>query len=237
MAVQDDTREKEMCALIGLREGGGRSDVDAFFDFSLNGKTIASPIELKSTTNESVSTARDVGPAHIAKWRERIWIFGFYDSHGNQLHTLLTLGPDDMEPWISKIENYIAPDFAIGERIADKLELEDVYIICGEKEEYNLDDAQRLHKRQWNRAEYQSHMDIQNGYSSSQMLEILRLRAVYLNERGSTLNNPHIPKTFFANFNDRTCNLITDDIEHIVRMTQHTIREIVIDNSALQWSR
>lgn len=69
MAVQDDRREREMCQIIGLRKGKGRSDVDAFFDFELRGKVYSAPIELKSTTSHSVSTARDVGPSHISKWR------------------------------------------------------------------------------------------------------------------------------------------------------------------------
>ena len=37
MAVQDDQREREMCQIIGLRKGEGRSDVDAFLDFEAYG--------------------------------------------------------------------------------------------------------------------------------------------------------------------------------------------------------
>ena len=58
MAVQDDSREKEMCQLLGLREGEGRSEVDAFFDFEENERVHSAPIELKSTTTGSVSTDR-----------------------------------------------------------------------------------------------------------------------------------------------------------------------------------
>ena len=104
MAVQDDRREREVCQLIGLRKGEGRSDVDAFLDFEAYGQIFSSPIELKSTTRGSVSTARDVGPGHIEKWRARIWVFGFYNDSGIELQGLLTLGPDDMEVWIGKIE-------------------------------------------------------------------------------------------------------------------------------------
>jgi hypothetical protein len=38
MAIQDDRREREMCQLIGLRRGEGRSEVDAFLDFEVSGK-------------------------------------------------------------------------------------------------------------------------------------------------------------------------------------------------------
>ena len=236
MAVQDDRREKEMCQLIGLREGEGRSEVDAFFDFEARGKAYSSPIELKSTTSYSVSTARDVGPAHIAKWRARIWVFGFYDSHGRKLQKLLTLGPNDMEDWIGKIESYIAPDLAIGKRIADKLNLEDLYIICGEKNKYSLSDAQALHKRQWSRDKYISEMDDGDGYTPSKMLEILKLRAIYLNQRGSTLNNPHIPSSYFLQFRDRMIDVTNISADEVSDATQKDIRIMTLANKELQRS-
>ena len=43
-------------------------------------------------------------------------------------------------------------------------------------------------------------MDNATGYTPLKMLEILKLRAIYLNQRGSTLNNPHIPSSFFQRF-------------------------------------
>ena len=67
MTVQDDRREVEVRDRIGLRGGETRSGVDAYFDFSDEGRRYAVPVELKSTTNRTVSTARDVGRAHIPK--------------------------------------------------------------------------------------------------------------------------------------------------------------------------
>jgi hypothetical protein len=234
MAIQDDRREREMCQLIGLRRGEGRSEVDAFLDFEVSGKIFSAPIELKSTTSNTVSTARDVGPAHIAKWRTRIWVFGFYNASGRKLQKLLTLGPNDMEDWIRKIENYIAPDLAIGTRIADKLNLEDLYIVCGEKPKYSLSDAQALQKRQWNRDKYFSEMDDDEGYTPSKMLEILKLRALYLNQRGSTLNNPRIPRSFFLRFSDRIIDVTNTSADEILDATQKEIREITLANNVLQ---
>ena len=236
MAVQDDQREREMCQLIGLRKGESRSDVDAFLDFVAPGQTFSAPIELKSTTRGSVSTARDVGPDHIAKWRARIWVFGFYDDSGIELQGLLTLGPDDMEGWIGKVESYIAPDFAIGRRIADKLSLEDLHIICGEKSKYSLSDAQALHKRQWNRDRYLSEMDDLEGYTPSKMLAILKLRARYLIQRGSTLNNPHIPRSFFSQFSDQIIDVNNSSADEISAAIQRDIRNITLANTALQWT-
>lgn len=207
MAVQDDRREAEMCRIAGLKPGENRSGVDAFCDFSEDGIRYSVPIELKSTTNYSVSTARDVGRDHITKWRSRVWIFGFYDPSGIEIRNLLVLGPREMEGWIGLVERYIGPDFAIGDRIFHRLTLEDLHIICGEKDVYSLEDAKSLHKRQWSKDRYFDEMDRENGYSPEKMLRILKLRSRYLINRGATLNNPHIPKKFFFEFRNRMMKL------------------------------
>ena len=181
-----------MRKLVGMRAGEGRSGIDACLDFVAGGRRYAVPVELKSTTVGSVSTARDVGPEHIEKWRSRVWLIGFYDSGGATLERMLALGPDEMEPWISRIESYIAPDFLIGERAAMKLGINDLHVICGEKSIYALEDAKALYKRQWSEGDYRSGMDLPDGYSPRRMLRVLRLRARYLSDRGSTLNkSPH----------------------------------------------
>ena len=187
-----------MCRLLKLKAGGTRSGVDAFLDISEDRSRYRIPLELKSTTTGSISTARDVGIDHITKWRQCVWLFGFFDKSGKILSSIACLSPSEMEPWIGKIENYIRPDFTIGERAAQRLTLEDLYIVCGEKQLYSVEDAQILHKRQWNAREYREQIDVEGGYTPLRMLEILKLRAVYLNERGSTLNNPHIPATHFS---------------------------------------
>jgi hypothetical protein len=43
-------------------------------------------------------------------------------------------------------------------------------------------------------------MDVAPGYSPDAMLEVLKGRVRYLIHRGSTLNNPHIPREFFEEF-------------------------------------
>ena len=198
MAVQDDKRERLMCRLLKLKAGGTRSGVDAFLDTSDARRHFSIPLELKSTTTGSISTARDVGMDHIAKWRQCVWLFGFFDRSGKQLSSIACLSPSEMEPWIGKIETYIRPDFMIGEQAARRLTLEDLYIVCGEKPQYSVQDAKALHKRQWSAREYTEQMDTDGGYTPDRMLEILKLRALYLNEHGSTLNNPHIPATHFS---------------------------------------
>ena len=222
-----------MREIIGLRTGEGRSGVDAYLDFTSGGRRYSVPIELKSTTVRSVSTARDVGIDHIERWRSRIWVVGFYTSDGPVLESLLTLGPDDMEPWISRIERYMAPDFMIGERIADKLEMDDLHVICGEKDIYALEDARSLYKRQWSEGRYSAEMDMPEGYDPSRMLEILRLRARYLSDRGSTLNNPHIPKRFFAALADRTVS-VTVGSDALKRRIRRSIRQTAMASTKLR---
>ncbi len=174
---------------------------------------------MKSTTTNSVSTARDVGIGHIHKWREKIWLIGYYSTEHSRgkprLVSTLCLTPDEMEPWIAQVEKYIAPDFAIGERSAARLTMQDLFVISGEKPVYSLEDAQRLYKKQWSKAEYDTAMDVMEGFSQARMLEILRQRALYLLSRGATLNNPHVPKGFLDGFLDR---LITK--EHAARIRE-----------------
>ena len=108
-----------------------------------------------------------------------------------------------MEPWIGRVERYIAPDIALAERVVRGIGLEDLHVICGEKSFYSLADAKRLYKRQWTKDRYAREQDRQAGYSPQKMLDILRLRARYLIARGSTLNNPHIPSKYWPQFDDR----------------------------------
>jgi hypothetical protein len=80
----------------------------------------------------------------------------------------------------------------------------DLFSVIGEKSHYTLQDAKALHKRQWNAAQYRAAQDITVGrnklISPAKMLEILQLRSKYIAERGATLNNPHIEKTFLKSF-------------------------------------
>lgn len=208
--------------------------MDAYFDLVVDGRGHAVPVELKSTTVGSVSTARDVGLEHIEKWRSRVWLFGFYDSSGATLERVLALGPDDMEPWISRIERYIAPDFLVDERAAMNLGTDDLNVICGEKSIYTLEDAKALYKRQWTESEYLSQMDLPGGYSPRRMLRVLRLRARYLSDRGSTLNNPHIPKRFLATFADKMVEVSRRvGSDGLRRRVGRAIRQIAVENAML----
>jgi hypothetical protein len=219
MTVQDDSREHELCNLFNLEwdPDHARGGDDAWFAIKIRGKTVRVPVEVKSTTTDSVSTARDVGLDHINRWRSKIWLIGYYSTVGfrgkPRLGPCLCLTPDEMEPWIAQVESYILPDIQIADRVSSKLSIEDLGAICGAKDRYTLTDAQALYKKQWSIEEYRGAMDMDGGYSAERMLDILRKRAHYLISRGSTLNNPHVPKRFLKTFEDQ---LITK--EHAARI-------------------
>jgi hypothetical protein len=67
-------------------------------------------------------------------------------------------------------------------------------------------------KRLASKTSFKKLANVEPGYSPEAMVEILQDRCRYLIERGSTLNNPHIPPEFFQKF-DR----ITDEHATVLR--------------------
>jgi len=161
------------------------------------------PFELKTTSKGSVTTVRDFGPDHIRKWQNMHWLFGFFT--GNSI--IYKYGnPAMMQPWIIEKEKYISTDFHLANLIPTKLTLRDLYQICGKKSTYDYKDAQSIQKKQYSKSRYIALQDVDGGYSPTRMLEILSDRAKYLIERGSTLNNPHIPARYFNGWEEITQN-------------------------------
>lgn len=208
MPVQDDERERELVRMFNLAwdPSHQRAGVDAVLDVALADRQVRFEVEVKSTTGSTVSTARDVGMEHIQKWRRKLFVIGFYSREARrpELQRCLCLTPLDMEPWISSIEKKIMIDFKLASCASRRLELDDLFEVCGEQETYSLDDAKRLHKQQWTAEEYDSALDVvvddEPRISQAKMLEILSLRSKYIAERGATLNNPHITKAHLDQF-------------------------------------
>lgn len=181
-----------MIELFKLTKDGteGRSGIDAFLE--MDGQRI--PFELKTTSKKGVTTVRDFGPNHIIKWSNKHWLIGFFTENS----IVYRYGsPEVMRPWIEEKERYIRPDFELADILPQKMLLEDLYTICGEKEIYTLEDAKYIQKKQYRKQKYEELMDLPNGYSPQRMLEILVSRANYVLRRGATLNNPHIPTEYF----------------------------------------
>jgi hypothetical protein len=204
MTVQDDQREEQLVDVFELSRPSNRkrAGLDAYLE--LDGQQV--PFEVKSTTSGAVTTVRDFGQAHLDKWKGKHWLIGVYEPNTVKLLYSLYGSPSLMEPWIREKEEYIRADRELAIHVPALIGLPTLFEILGRKSEYTIEDARRLHKRQWKVEEYRAAMDLKGGYSPERMLEILRDRARYVLQRGATLNNPHIPKTYFKEFEQITTN-------------------------------
>lgn len=198
---QDDDREEAMRQLFDLYkdENEGRDGVDAHLD--VNG--IAIPFELKTTSNGSVTTVRDFGPDHIEKWKNKHWLIGFFVKGREFYHYG---SPSMMAEWIAGKKSYIKLDFMLADLASKNLSLGDMHQVMEEKSVYTFDDAKTIQKKQYKKAKYIELQDLNNGYTPERMLEILQDRTSYLIKRGSTLNNPHIPASYFKGWVEITEN-------------------------------
>ncbi|WP_119964059.1 hypothetical protein [Simplicispira lacusdiani] len=209
MTVQDDERERELVRMFNLDwdPEHQRHGVDALLrNIEVDGRRYQFEVEVKSSTDFSIGTARDFGMEHIRRWRSMLFVLGFYSKvRGRpELQKALCLTPMDMEPWIAEKEAQILIDFRLAARAPLKLELDDLFAVVGEQVTYSIGDAKKLHKLQWSALQYEEAADMMvDGtprISPTGMLKILRLRAQYIAERGSTVNNPHVSKTFVRQF-------------------------------------
>jgi hypothetical protein len=229
MSVQDDQRERELCRLFNLEwdPAHERSGTDAYFDVDTGRGRCRVDVEVKSTTGRSVSTARDVGLDHVRKWRSMFWVIGYYAPGGAKLQTCLCLSPAQLAPWIQAVDDKIRPDYILAERASRNLTIEDLATVCGEKSAYSVADARLLHKRQWTAEQYRAAPDVRvNGVemiSPARMLEILKLRAKYIAERGATLNNPHIERGFLSQYLGSDSEVRTDQAAAIRTLARRYI--------------
>jgi hypothetical protein len=210
VAAQDDAREREMRGLFNLvrPEKFGRGDIDAVLD--LDGAAVPERLrgieihfELKSATREkpSFSTVRDFGLHYIEKWRHLHWLFGVYGAAEGEMKLQYCLygSPAQMKPWFDRMAAYIAPDVTLSEVIPALIDDGVLSAVLSESEDFDFDEANQLMKKQFSRQQYRSAADLFGGrYSREAMLVMLRKRCQYVIERGSTLNNPHIPASYFV---------------------------------------
>ncbi len=206
----------------------GRGDVDALLELkgrsipeSLRGEVVE--FELKSATGgkPTISTVRDFGLHHIAKWRRLHWLFGIYDrdARGDQVLQYCLYGsPQQMKPWFDVMATYVAPDVALAQHVPSLVTDDTLTAVLGSTSSFSFEEARRLMKNQYSREDYHRMADLPGGeYSRQAMLQMLRERCQYVIERGSTLNNPHIPARYFAGW-----ERIEED--HALRL-----RELVVD--------
>jgi hypothetical protein len=89
--------------------------------------------------------------------------------------------------------------------LPDAVTPDQVLARLGDKPVYGVDEVKAVLGRRWRRA-LSEQADISAGYTKARMLQILRERATYVLARGTTLNNPHISKSFFDGFEKITAN-------------------------------
>ena len=214
MPAQDDARENRIVDLFNLERPHNRVRHGTDAVLQIDGRTLE--FELKSVTTKggSLSTVRDFGPDHIAKWKDKHWLIAVYKN--DALAHCKYGSPAAMAPWIEEKWKYIEADFELAKYVPAALNAGMMSAVLGSKEEYSLQDARRLHKNQYSAKRYRELMDIAEidkhgrtrgvAYSPNRMLEILKDRARYIIERGSTLNNPHIPAKYFSRWEEITTN-------------------------------
>lgn len=182
-----------------------RGDIDAHLE--MDGITQPLDFELKSTTGRNISTVRDLGPDHIAKWRHLHWLFGFYDTRGEEPLHFIYASPADMRPWVDEKEAYIRPDLVLAEKVPALVTDAVLTEIVGDQQVFTAAEARSIMKMQWSAEDYADNGDmLGNLYSRSRLLHVVQQRCAYVIRRGATLNNPHVSANFFAGF-----ELITRD--------------------------
>lgn len=251
-SFQDAAREDDMRDRFKLGDSSGRGGEDAYLE--VDSKSV--PFELKSTgtPSGSVSTARDVGRQHFAKWRSRHWLFGFYRTENGTLipQRFIYASPVEMEPWIAEQEDYVMLDWALTDFAPGLLGLDALKRVFGQlKDHYSLEDAQQLLKRQkldldameptlrsllaklaepparMTSEAYRIFMDLPDGYTPPRMLLMLQERCRYLLDRGSTRNNPHITLDDLENIvvKDHPCQAVGGDFHDLPAWLRRLVRE------------
>jgi hypothetical protein len=189
--IQDNEREKELIKLFKLDQPKNRSRIGV--DGNLTVGDVVIPFEIKSTTMNDVTTARDVGLAHIRKWKTRHWLIGIYNKKA-ELQYIVYATPKHMEKWIKYIEDDIKRGLKISKMIVERIDYDMLYAIFGNKEVYSYEEAKFVFKRLFSKKQYIKLQDKPDGYSKETMLKMFRAHNWHYLKRGASLNNPKIPR-------------------------------------------
>ena len=201
-APQDDQREQEQLRIFGLRQepGSSREDNDARLDlvhFS------SQKIELKTTTKDSITTARDFGLDHINNWRSKHMLASFYDPSGNEISWSLLIPNIALNSWLDEQVRYIRYDLSIIEALIKTVDLQFLNelrcSVFSESERYEGQIIEDLLKQQIGREAKAAFIDVDStGVSPDSLNDAIKKRLLYLVSRGVTRNNPHIGKNFIS---------------------------------------
>lgn len=194
--IQDNKRETELISKFGLiKTNHSRIGIDA--KTIVDGKEIH--FEIKSTTMGAVSTASPLSLDHIIKWKKCHWIIGIYNKKA-ELEYCVYGSPDDMDQWLTYWEEDIKRGLLISDMLVDRIDNKMVDVVFGKKNIYSYDDAVFVYKNLYSQKEYKKLKDIKNGYSRSRMLEMFKEHNKTYLYRGSSINNPKIPKKYYSSW-------------------------------------
>lgn len=106
--VQDDIREEILTRTLNLTRTGKRTGPDAIDEYG-------NVFELKTTTREALTTGRDIGLEYLARMRTQYLIAarGKQTDYGFAADDIYFLHPDDLDEWITSIEDRIRADLDI----------------------------------------------------------------------------------------------------------------------------
>ena len=110
-AVQDDAREAVLVRMLELKPSDRRIGPDATDEHG-------NEFELKTTTKQSLSTARDIGRPYLARMRTQYLIAarGHQTDYGFAIDDLYFLHPDDLDIWIQRYEARLQGDWDVVDR-------------------------------------------------------------------------------------------------------------------------
>ena len=226
IGFQDNVREQELSNLLQLiwNPQNKRDGDDAVLEgVDIGCEKVDFLVELKSTSKETVSTARDLGQDYIDRMRKMMFVVGYYEEVNGlaKLHRTLCLTPLDLEPWFCVQELQVSMDAKLAKRAAQNMSIGDLYFLLGKKSLYTLSDAKNMMKNQLTAQEY-SKLGVYSKEHGSlitapQMLDLLISRVEYIGKRGSTKNNPHIPKGLLQNFFGTDREVVGDQWAQTIR--------------------
>lgn len=131
--------------------------------------------------DKEVYSSGDAWSIHKKQWKKQQYLDAFDVEAGYTRERLLTVLAGGMTP----------------EQVVTRL---------GDKPVYTVAEVRKgLPRGRWRKA-FLEQVDVPAGYWKARMVEILQERARYILDRGTTLNNPHISKTFFDGFEKITSN-------------------------------
>jgi hypothetical protein len=113
-----------------------------------------------------------------------------------------------MKEWLDKVEDGLLFDRQLCDIFSGLINEDVVCSILGRKNEYHFDDVKKLLK-------YAHRVDINKKYSITETLDLFKERTQLLLKRGSTLNDPNIPASYF------------NGLEHITTNHTERLRELV----------